>query len=65
MKPRRAPRKVEEVEVEMEVGLVRWGEERARAPRKTAKLKFGPGKAWISASPRRKLRGEIQPGSTT
>ena len=39
--------------------------ESARAPRKTAKLKFGPGKAWMMARPSRKSRGETHPGSTT
>jgi hypothetical protein len=28
-------------------------------------LKFGPGKAWMMARPRRKSRGETQPSATT
>ena len=41
--PRRAPR-------------IRWSG-RTRTPRKTAKLKRGPGRAWMIANPRRKSRG--------
>lgn len=37
----------------------------ASAPKKTAKLKLGPGKAWMIASPIRKSLLETQPGSTT
>lgn len=35
------------------------------APRKTPKLKLGPGNAWMMASPMRKSREETHPGSTT
>jgi hypothetical protein len=56
MKPRIAPTMV---------GVEPGAEAMLRAPRYTAKLKLGPGKAWIIAKPRRKSRGETQPGSTT
>jgi hypothetical protein len=37
-------------------------DETARAPRYTAKLKFGPGNAWMMANPMRKSREDTQPG---